>query len=215
MSAFRILHLGAEAGSLSPVANFLTLNPVFDAAGQVIGIADMAERSPGIVQQSGGHIVVHKLPGIGTTFKIYLPAVGDLAKQPLQSPPVKPLRSSETILLVEDEAPIREITTLLLMSLGYQVKEASSGEEALRLAQGNRKKIDLLMTDVVMPGMSGSELAEVLRARDEGLKVLFLSGHGRDTLVRHGVMHTEVAFLQKPFTLDALSKKLSEVLASD
>jgi two-component system cell cycle sensor histidine kinase/response regulator CckA len=170
---------------------------------------------PDIVRQSGGHIVVHSLPGIGTTFKIYLPAVGELAKQPLQSPPVKPARRSETILLVEDEAPVREITTLLLVSLGYQVKEASSGEEALRLAQGNRKKIDLLMTDVLMPGMSGSELAEVLRARDAGLKVLFLSGHSRDTVVRHGVMRTEVAFLQKPFTLDALSKKLREVFASD
>jgi CheY-like chemotaxis protein len=159
--------------------------------------------------------VVHSLPGIGTTFKIYLPAVGELAKQPLQSPPVKPVRSSKTILLVEDEAPVREITALLLVSLGYKVKEASSGEEALRLAQGNREKIDLLMTDVLMPGMSGSELAEVLRARDAGLKVLFLSGHSRDTVVRHGVVHTEVAFLQKPFTLDALSKELMEVFASD
>jgi two-component system, cell cycle sensor histidine kinase and response regulator CckA len=163
MSAFRILHLGAKAGSLSPVADFLALNPVCDAAGQVIGIAE----------------------------------------------------SSETILLVEDEAPVREITTLLLVSLGYQVKEASSAEEALRLAQGNRTKIDLLMTDVLMPGMSGSELAEVLRARDAGLKVLFLSGHSRDTVIRHGAMHPEVAFLQKPFTLDALSKKLREVFASD
>jgi two-component system, cell cycle sensor histidine kinase and response regulator CckA len=171
-----------------------------------------AIRVPGIVQQSGGHIVVHSLPGIGTTFKIYLPAVGELAKQPLQSPPVKPVRSSKTILLVEDEAPVREITALLLVSLGYQVKEASSGEEALRLAQGNREKIDLLMTDVLMPGMSGSELAEVLRASDAGLKVLFYGGHTGDTMARHGIVHTEVAFLQKPFTIDALSKKLKEVL---
>jgi CheY-like chemotaxis protein len=122
-----------------------------------------------------------------------------------QSAPVKPFRGSETILLVEDEAPIRKITALLLMRLGYRVQEASSGEEALRLAQGSREKIDLLMTDVVMPGMSGRELAEVLRARDAGLKVLFLSGHT-------SVLHTEVTFLQKPFTLDALSKKLTEVL---
>ena len=156
---------------------------------------------------------MHSLPGIGTTFKIYLPAVGELAKQPLQSrAPVKQVRSSETILLVEDETSVREMTALLLVRLGYQVKEASSGQEALHLAQGNREKIDLLMTDVLMPGMSGNELAAVLRASDAGLKVLFLSGHSGDTLGRHGVVHTEVAFLQKPFTLDALSRKLREVL---
>jgi two-component system cell cycle sensor histidine kinase/response regulator CckA len=200
---------------MTPEVQARIFEPFFTTKGVGQGTGLGLAMVPGIVQQSGGHIVVHSLPGIGTTFKIYLPAVGELAKQPLQSPPVKPVRSSETILLVEDEAPVREITTLLLVSLGYQVKEASSGEEALRLAQGNRKKIDLLMTDVLMPGMSGSELAEVLRARDAGLKVLFLSGHSRDTVVRHGVMHTEVAFLQKPFTLDALSKKLREVFASD
>jgi two-component system, cell cycle sensor histidine kinase and response regulator CckA len=167
---------------------------------------------PGIVQQSGSHIVVHSLPGIGTTFKIYLPAVGELATRPLQSVQVNPARGSETILLVEDDASVRIITALLLRNLGYRVQEASCGEEALCIAQGSREKIDLLMTDVLLPGMSGSELAEVLRARDAGLKVLFLSGHSRDTVVRHGVVHTEVAFLQKPFTLDALSKKLREVL---
>jgi two-component system cell cycle sensor histidine kinase/response regulator CckA len=167
---------------------------------------------PGIVQQSGSHIVVHSLPGIGTTFKIYLPAVGELATRPLQSVQVNPARGSETILLVEDDASVRIITALLLRNLAYRVQEASCGEEALCIAQGSREKIDLLMTDVLLPGMSGSELAEVLRARDAGLKVLFLSGHSRDTVVRHGVVHTEVAFLQKPFTLDALSKKLREVL---
>ena len=117
-----------------------------------------------------------------------------------------------TILLVEDEASVRKITALLLKSLGYRLQEASSGEEALRLTQGSREKIDLVMTDVLMPGMSGRELADALRARDAGLKVLFQSGHTGDALVRHGIVQTEAAFLQKPYTLDALSKKLREVL---
>jgi two-component system cell cycle sensor histidine kinase/response regulator CckA len=186
---------------------FFTTKSVQEGTG--LGLAMVS----GIVQQNAGHIVVHSLPGIGTTFKIYLPAVGELAKQPLQSrAPVKPVRSSETILLVEDEVSVREITALLLVSLGYRVREASSGQEALDLAQGNREKIDLLMTDLLMPGMNGNELAEALRASDAGLKVLFLSGHTGDTLARHGVVYTEVAFLQKPFTLDALSRKLREVL---
>jgi two-component system, cell cycle sensor histidine kinase and response regulator CckA len=129
-----------------------------------------------------------------------------------QSAPLKPFRGSETILLVEDEAPVRKMTTLLLERLGYQVQKASSGEEALRLARGNPEQIDLLLTDALMPGMSGCELAEILLARDPGLKVLFLSGHTGDTVVRHSAVHTGVAFLQKPFTVDALSKKLRKVL---
>jgi CheY-like chemotaxis protein len=113
------------------------------------------------------------------------------------------------VLLVEDEAPLRQMTAVVLRRLGYRVQEASSGEEALDLAQAGRDKIDLLITDVLMPGMSGRELAEVLQARDAGLKVLFLSGRA---VGRQSVAHTGTAFLQKPFTVDAVSKKIKEVL---
>jgi two-component system cell cycle sensor histidine kinase/response regulator CckA len=113
------------------------------------------------------------------------------------------------ILLVEDEATIRKMTAMLLRRLGYLVQEASSGEEALRWAQASREKIDLLMTDVLMPGINGWELAEVLQSRGAELKVLFLSGH---PLGCRGVMQPGAAFLQKPFTLDAVAKKIKEIL---
>jgi two-component system, cell cycle sensor histidine kinase and response regulator CckA len=127
----------------------------------------------------------------------------------MKTPKNGSLPQRRLILLVEDEAPTRKMTALVLRRLGYLVQEASSGEEALRLAQANRNKIDLLMTDVLMPGMSGRELAEVLQSRDAGLKVLFLSGHA---LVRERGAHAETAFLQKPFAVDAVSKKIREVL---
>jgi two-component system cell cycle sensor histidine kinase/response regulator CckA len=113
------------------------------------------------------------------------------------------------ILLVEDEAPIRQMTALLLRRLGYLVQEASSGEEALHWAQANREKIDLLITDVLMPGISGRELAEVLHSRGASFKVLFLSGHPAGC---QGAAQPEAGFLQKPFTLEAVSKKIKEIL---
>jgi two-component system cell cycle sensor histidine kinase/response regulator CckA len=120
-------------------------------------------------------------------------------------------RDSESILLVEDEAPTRQMTAMVLKRLGYRVQEASNAEEALRVAEDPREKIDLLMTDVMMQEMSGCELAEVLQSRNAGLKVLFMSGRSftHRRIVRHGW-----AFLQKPFTIEAVSKKVMEVLNS-
>jgi two-component system, cell cycle sensor histidine kinase and response regulator CckA len=113
------------------------------------------------------------------------------------------------ILLVEDEAAIRVMTAMVLRRLGYLVQEASSGEEALRWAQASREKIDLLITDVLMPGINGLELAEVLQSRGAELKVLFLSGRPPGC---RGVVQPEAGFLQKPFTLDAIAKKIKEIL---
>jgi DNA-binding NtrC family response regulator len=118
-------------------------------------------------------------------------------------------RDSESILLVEDEVSTRRMTALVLKRLGYRVQEASSAEEALRLAEATGEKIDLLMTDIVMQGLSGCELADLLQSRDAGLKVLFMSGH---SFTHRGIMHPGWAFLQKPFTLEAVSRKLVEVL---
>jgi two-component system, cell cycle sensor histidine kinase and response regulator CckA len=166
----------------------------------------------GIVRQSGGHLTLESRPGLGTTFKIYLPAVTEPVEESSPNRSSAPAQGGETVLLVEDEIPVRTVTAQLLETLGYRVLQAGSAEEALLLVQGGQEKIDLLMTDVVMPGMSGRELAGALRTRDPSLKVLFQSGHTDDMMVRHGILHAEVAFLKKPFTLDGMARKVREVL---
>ena len=186
---------------------FFTTKITGKGTGLGLSVAD------GIVKQSGGHIAVESAPGRGTTFKIYLPAVdAEPPAAPAQSAPSKRVGGSETILLAEDEQRVRAMTAITLESLGYRVLQAASGEEAMRLAEEAREKIDLLMTDVVMPGMNGRDLADALRARDPGLKVLFQSGYTGDVVVRHDSLHAEKAFLQKPYRLDALAKKVREVL---
>jgi two-component system, cell cycle sensor histidine kinase and response regulator CckA len=161
----------------------------------------------GILQQNGGHLALASHPGLGTTFSIYLPAVKEPERSP-QSPLPQHLPRNETILLVEDEDPVREVNALLLESLGYRVLQVSDAEEALKLAQNEQVKIDLLFTDVIMPGMSGRELAEAFRSLFPNIKILFQSGYTDDIVVRHGILQTEVPFLQKPFSIDTLAKKI-------
>ena len=118
----------------------------------------------------------------------------------------------ETILVVEDEDPVREVTACLLKFLGYKVLQASGAEEALNLVRGNGSKIDILLTDVVMPAMSGLKLAEAFLAVKPSTKVLFQSGHTEDTVIQNGIWPAEVAFLQKPFTMNGLAKKIRFLL---
>lgn len=167
----------------------------------------------GIIQQSGGHLEVVSQPGCGTTFRVYLPAVRGPAVVRVANVPDRPAAGrGETVLLAEDEDPVRAVTAQLLEVLGYRVLQASSGAEALRLAETSREKIHLLLADVVMPGLSGRQLADALKSRDPGLKVLFQSGYTDDAVIRCGISQAEVAFLQKPFTVDVLAGKLREVL---
>jgi CheY-like chemotaxis protein len=167
----------------------------------------------GIVKQSGGYIWVYSEPGHGTTVKIYLPRVPGVAEAPLPAAEPQPVRGGdETVLLVEDAAPVRTLARRGLEARGYRVLDAADGPSALELSARHHGGIDILVTDVVMPGMSGRELAERLAPQRPGMKVLYTSGYTDDTMVRQGVLNAGVAFLQKPFVPDSLARKVREVL---
>ncbi len=167
----------------------------------------------GIVKQSGGHVEAYSEVGVGTTFKVYLPCVnGDASPSALQAPAALPPGGSETILLVEDEDAVRQLTARVLRSRGYQVLEAQSGPQALDLATRHEGPIQLLITDVVMPGMSGREVARALLLSRPATRVLYVSGYTDDAIVRHGILEKRTPFLQKPYGLDVLARKVREVL---
>ena len=168
----------------------------------------------GIVNQSGGHISVFSEVGKGTTFKVYLPRVQDHVHALENIQFVEPAGSEgkETILLVEDEPVVRELARIVLSEQGYSVIEAQDSENAVRLAAVHGAKIDLLLTDVVMPGMSGRDLAKQLTARLPNLRVLFMSGYTYNVIAENGTLEEGLSFLQKPFTPKALAQRVRETL---
>ena len=169
----------------------------------------------GIVKQSGGYVFASSEVGAGTTFSIYLPRVEDSLEA---TGPAKSQENekggSETVLLVEDEESVRELVRETLLSRGYKVLEAENGEAGLRAAEAHPDRIDILITDVVMPGMGGRELVKKLLLMRPHLVVLYLSGYTEDAIAHHGVLDPGTAFLQKPFTLQNLARKVREVLRS-
>ncbi len=169
----------------------------------------------GIVKQSNGFIWVYSEPGEGTTFKIYFPRAEDnTARLTLESKSVEGARGVETVLISEDERSVRALAAQILRKRGYNVLEASSGKEALDIAKKYAGEIHLVVTDVVMPGISGTELVSRLKTIRPGIKVLYVSGYTDNAIVHHGILDAGVAFLQKPFSVDGLASKVREVIDS-
>jgi len=167
----------------------------------------------GIVKQSGGNIWVYSEPGKGTTFKIYLPRVDEPLEKLEKKVEVKEIpHGSETILVVEDDEEVRKLTVGILRNYGYAVLEASQGLDAFLICEGHKGPIHLLVTDVVMPKMSGRELADRLAEIHPKIKVLYMSGYADNAITYHGILEKGMNYIQKPFTIDGLARKVREVL---
>jgi CheY-like chemotaxis protein len=167
----------------------------------------------GIVKQNRGEILVESEPGAGATFYVCLPrAMEDATAEPTLEPVSKSLKGAETILVVEDEDGVRTVVTSMLHRLGYKVRSASGGQQALDMVRSSREPLDLLLSDVVMPGMDGRELADRLRTIRPDLRVLYVSGYTDRGIVHEGELDPGTAFLHKPFTIEQLAGKVREVL---
>jgi CheY-like chemotaxis protein len=187
--------------------------PFFTTKERGVGTGLGLATTYGAVHQAGGTIEVYSEVGIGTTFKIYLPRVEEEVVEPVEDDQAKVIPGgAETVLVVEDEDTLRTLCERILGDLGYQVMPARNGAEAIALAQGYDDRIDLLLTDVVMPGMNGAELATQLVLHHPEMQVLFMSGYTDDAIGKHGVLDEGVSFIGKPYTPSALARKVREVL---
>jgi signal transduction histidine kinase/ligand-binding sensor domain-containing protein/ActR/RegA family two-component response regulator len=197
---------------MTPAVRDRVFEPFFTTKEQGKGTGLGLSTVYGSVKQSGGFVHVESELGAGSTFGVYLPRVSepDEARPTVETEAVPP--GSATVLLVEDEDAVRRLASRVLSRSGYRVLAAASGEQAAAIAAQHEGAIDPLMTDVVMPGMSGRELAEQLLPRHPGMRLLYASGYTEDAIVRHGVSSLETAFLEKPFTPKALLRKVREVL---
>ncbi len=201
--------IGMDAGTQARIFEpFFTTKELGKGTG--LGLATVY----GIVKQSEGFIWVYSEPGIGTTFRIYLPLTPAAAEAPVTAPAPAVRGGTETILLVEDSAAVREATRRALEAFGYTVVAAPDARAALDVAARRAGPIDLLLTDVVMPGLGGSQLAHELAASRPGARVLFMSGYTDDAIVRQRALFRGTHYLQKPFTRESLARKVREALDS-
>ena len=167
----------------------------------------------GMVKQAGGDIWVYSELGKGTTFKLYFPQVREAVSDASAGEVTAQTLGGETVLVVEDESAVRDLTVKMLKQLGYAVLAAASGHEALEMSKAHSNHLALLVTDVVMPGMSGRQVADELLVSRPNLKVLYLSGYTENTVIHHGVLDSGVDFLPKPFSREALGRKVREILS--
>ena len=189
------------------------MEPFFTTKGVGKGTGLGLATAYGIVKQSGGHIVVVSEVGQGATFRVYLPrADGPIAPPENKAAEAQHLHGRESILLVEDETPIRKLASIILQKYGYQVIDAGNGKDALDIAAQHPGLIHLMLTDVIMPGMTGDALAKEMAAVRPKVKVLYMSGHPDSTIVNTGVLEPGIAFLKKPFSSIDLVRKVREVL---
>jgi two-component system, cell cycle sensor histidine kinase and response regulator CckA len=223
-SAFANEHAGAVSGphvmlavsdeglGIDPEIQAHIFEPFFTtkdkAKGTGLGLATVY----GIVKQSGGYVAVESSPGRGTSMRVYLPLTVAMPLPAAAAPEERNTDGTETILLVEDEDGVRGLTRRILAYAGYTVLVARDADEALRISAQHDEPVELLLTDVIMSGLSGPRLAETLLALRPSLGVLYMSGYNEDTIVRQGVLRQGVAYLQKPFTPAALKRRVREVL---
>jgi two-component system, cell cycle sensor histidine kinase and response regulator CckA len=167
----------------------------------------------GIVKQNSGYITIHSQPGLGTTVEIYFPKLSDQSKvEPAKAEDRGMPTGSETVLLVEDQEQLLNITKNILTRLGYSVLEAISPQQAIELAENHNGEIQLLLTDIIMPQMQGTQLAEQLQRRRKDMRVLYMSGYTAETIDRHGLFDKGSHFIEKPFLAQKLAEKLREIL---
>jgi CheY-like chemotaxis protein len=201
---------------MAPEVRARIFEPFFTTKARGRGTGLGLATAEGVVRQSGGRIIVESEPGRGTTFRVYLPRV-ESGEEPSARPAAPaPGSGTETVLLVEDESPVREVARIALHEAGYRVLEAADAEAATRIARDHGDVIHLLLSDVVLPGAAnGRDLAAQLQAERPGLRVLLMSGYTDDIIARHGVLQPGPRFLPKPFTREALLGKVREALDRD